>query len=187
MGSKPYSISNPGVIYFLTFAVVEWADVFTRKRYADIVIESLIYCQKEKGLKLYGWCLMSNHFHMIASAREGTNLSDILRDFKKYTSSRIIKSIKEEAGESRRNWMLWIFSQAGKKNSNNTAYQFWQQNNHAEELMSNKFMDQKLDYIHNNPVEAGFIDCTEEYLYSSARNYCGRRGWIAVDLLILLP
>ena len=109
--SKPYSINNPSGIYFLTFAVVEWVDVFTRKRYADIVIESLKYCQKEKGLLLYSWCLMSNHIHLIAGAKEGSNLSDILRDFKKYTSGEILRSIKEEP-ESRRNWMLWIFSQA---------------------------------------------------------------------------
>ncbi len=90
------------------------------------MLESIKYCQKEKGLILYGWCIMSNHIHLIAASRISENtLSDIIRDFKKFTSTKIIDSTKNEPGESRRNWMLWIFSEAGKKNSNNTNYKFW--------------------------------------------------------------
>ena len=72
--------------------------------------------------------------------------------------------------------MLWIFKTAGEKNSNNTTYQFWRQDNQAKELVSNKFKEQKLDYIHKNPVEAGIVDIPENYLYSSARNYCEQKG-----------
>ena len=112
-----YKIRNKEAIHFITFAVVEWVDVFTRKDYAHLVVESLQYCQKEKGLTIYAWCLMSNHLHLIVSAAERFALSAILRDFKKFTSSTILKAIEQNPQESRQNWMLWLFKAAGAKNS----------------------------------------------------------------------
>src|ERR1700722_16049637 len=87
-----------GCIHFLTLTVVDWVDVFTRANHKMTIVDSLKHCQKEKGLEIYAWVLMSNHLHMIASAaneKENT-LSDILRDFKKFTSKKIIENIKEE-------------------------------------------------------------------------------------------
>ncbi|MGB1315009.1 MAG: REP-associated tyrosine transposase, partial [Chitinophagales bacterium] len=146
-----YRIGNQFAAHFITFAVVEWVDVFTRQDYSKIVIKSLAHCQKEKGLEIFAWCLMSNHIHLIVRSTTG-DLSGTLRDFKKFTSKAIIKAINENQTESRRNWMLWIFKSAGEKNSRNQTYQFWQQNNQPKELLSNKFIDQKIDYIHNNPI-----------------------------------
>ncbi len=171
MQSDGYKIRNKEGVYFITIAVVEWVDVFTRKEYRDIVKESLKHCQEVKGLVLFSWCLMSNHIHFIAKAKE-ENLSDILRDFKKYTSKAIVKAISENKKESRRDWMLSIFKKAGEQNSRNTNYQFWRQDNHPIELYSELFMQQRLDYIHNNPVEAGIVSKPEDYLYSSAIDYC---------------
>ena len=94
---------SPNGIYYLTTTVVEWVDVFTRPVYRDIIVEALKYCQKEKGLVLYSWCLMSNHLHWIASAADGFNLSDIIRDFKKYTSKKIVSEIESNQQESRKN------------------------------------------------------------------------------------
>ncbi len=91
--------------------------------------------------------------------------------------------IRENPEESRKNWMLWLFKEAGKKNSNNKNYQFWRQDNHPIELSTNQLMDQKLAYIHNNPVEAGIVDEPESYLYSSARDYDGRRGLIKINFI----
>ena len=79
--------------------------VFRRREYAEIVIESLKYCQKEKGLIIYGWCLMSNHIHLIVEAK-GDNLSSVLRDFKKFTASQILKAIENNNQESRKNSWL---------------------------------------------------------------------------------
>ena len=168
--SGGYRITDPSAIHFITFAVVEWVDVFTRKEYRDIVLDSIRYCQKEKGLVLYSWCLMSNHLHMAISAK-GNNISDVLRDFKKYTSKQITDAIKTNPQESRRQWMIEIFKKAGEQNSRNEVYQFWRQDNQPKELISQRFCDQKLDYIHNNPVEAGLVDKAEDYVYSSARDY----------------
>jgi putative transposase len=145
-------------------------DVFTRKEYKDILLYSIRYCQKEKGLKLYGWCIMSNHVHLMAAAKN-EDLSNILRDFKKFTCKQIIKAIVQNRRESRKEWMLKVFKEQGEMNSRNKDYQFWRQDNHPKECYSPKFSLQKLNYIHNNPIEAGLVDKAEEYVYSSARDY----------------
>jgi REP element-mobilizing transposase RayT len=138
MSDGGYKIRNKKEIHFVTFAVVVpiaigRVDVFTRKEYRDILIESLKFCQKEKGLLLHGWCIMSNHVHLIASARN-ENLSDILRDFKKFTSKRIISVIEKNEHESRKDWMLEIFLEQGSENVRNRTYQFWRQDNQPHEL-----------------------------------------------------
>ena len=92
-------------MYFVSFTVVHWVDVFTRKQYRDILIESLKYCQDKKGLVIYAWCIMSNHVHLIISTKED-NISDILGDFKKFTIKKIIAAIQNNPGESRKEWML---------------------------------------------------------------------------------
>lgn len=170
MSDGGYKIRNQQAVHFITFAVVEWIDVFTRKDYRDIVLDSIRFCQKEKGLILHSWCIMSNHLHLIISAKEG-NLSDVLRDFKKFTSKQLLKAIEDNKQESRREWMLDIFSKEGQKNSRNSNYQFWRQDNQPMELYSPAFIFQKTNYIHNNAVEAGIVEKPEDYLYSSAKDY----------------
>jgi putative transposase len=184
MGDGGYKIRDKEGIHFVTFAVTEWVDVFTRREYRDIVLDSIRHCQKEKGLILYAWCIMSNHAHLVVSAKNN-DTSDILRDFKKFTSKQIIKAIEEHPGESRKEWMLKIFKQAGEQNSRNTYYQFWRQDNQPKELYSDHFTKQKIEYIHNNPVEAGIVDKAEEYLYSSARDYYNGKhcGLLMVEFL----
>jgi len=171
-----------GYIYFLTLTVVDWIDIFTRPVYKHIIIDSLEHCQKQKGLEIYAWCIMSNHIHMLAGAKEGYLLSDILRDFKKFTNKKIIKTV-QEIDESREDWLLERFAKAGKKDSKIKYYKFWQDGNEAKEIHSNAFLDQKLNYIHENPVRAEIVQYPEEYLYSSAKNYTGEKGLLDVILI----
>ena len=183
MKDDGYKIRDQYAVHFITFAVVEWVDVFTRKAYADLVLESLRYCIVNKGLKVHAWCIMSNHVHLIVSATNG-NLSDILRDFKKFTSKSTIDAIENCKEESRKNWMLWIFKKAGEKNSRNSSYQFWRQDNHAIYLDSVPFTLDKLNYLHNNPVKAGIVEKAEDYLLSSARDYhFGGGGLLPIEHL----
>ncbi|MBL7762206.1 MAG: transposase, partial [Chitinophagaceae bacterium] len=100
MSEGGYKIRNQAAAHFITFAVVEWIDVFTRKDYRDIVLESIKYCQAKKGLILHAWCIMSNHLHLVVAAKENY-LSDVLRDFKKFTSKQIMNAIEENKHESR--------------------------------------------------------------------------------------
>ncbi|MEQ9426088.1 MAG: transposase, partial [Cyclobacteriaceae bacterium] len=162
-----------------------WIDVFSRKSYRDIVVDSLRYCQKEKGLELYAWCIMSNHVHLIIGTEGANKLEDILRDLKKYTSGQTISAIKESKEESRKEWMLWMFERAGSKNSNNKKYQFWQQDNHPIELSNNLMLESRLNYIHNNPVEVGLVLAPEEYLYSSAKNYCNLENEALLEVKLI--
>lgn len=180
MGFK-YTIQSNG-IYFLTFTVVDWLDVFTRRIYKDILVDSLRYCQHHKGLDIFAWCLMSNHVHVIASSSGQNSLSDIMRDLKKFTSKAIVTAIAE-TNESRKAWLLDRFAFRGRTNSKIKEYQFWQAGFHPIELVSNKFIDQKLHYIHHNPVEAGYVANPEDYLYSSAIDYSGGKGLLEVIIL----
>lgn len=184
MNEGGYKIRNQAAIHFITFAVVEWIDVFTRKDYRDILLESIRFCQKEKGLLLHSWCIMSNHLHLVASAKN-EKLSGLLRDFKKFTGKQIIAAIKNNPKESRREWMLEIFKREGAKNSRNSEYQFWRQDNRPVELYSTAFIFQKMNYIHNNPVEAGIVERAEDYLYSSAKDYVLTKKCGLLDLVFL--
>ncbi len=87
-------------------------------------------------LNIHAWIIMSNHIHLIISCRKGFELSDALRDFKKYTSKKIYAAIKNNPLESRKEWMIYLFDRSGKRNANNTNFQFWQQNHHYEELLT---------------------------------------------------
>jgi putative transposase len=128
--SSKYKVDNHQALHFITFATVQRVDALSRPLYKDVIVDSMKYCQKEKGLLVYAWCIiMSNHIHLIASAKEGYSLSDILRDFKKFTSKQLLKEISENGSESRWDWMLWIFRSAGQKNTNNKNDQFLQQDN----------------------------------------------------------
>jgi putative transposase len=90
------------------------------------------------------------------------------------------EAIQKHPGESRKEWLLWMMQRAEKKNSQNIEFQLWQQDNHPIELFDQKIMHQKLDYTHNNPVEAGIVEKPEDYLYSSARDYYDMKGLIDV-------
>lgn len=175
--SNAYRIANQKAAYFLTFQVVGWVDVFTRKIYRDIVIESLKYCQSNKGLYIYAYVIMSNHIHLIVS-RENGDLSGFVRDFKSFTSRKIVDTIENEV-ESRREWMQVVFGYHGKFKAGQT-YQIWTHENHAIELHSPYFIKQRINYIHENPVRAGIVETAENYLCSSARNYAGLDSLIEV-------
>ncbi len=160
-----YRIKDQHGQYFVTFTVHQWVDVFTREEYKNILIESLKFCQKEKGLQIYGWVLMTNHIHLIISSNK-EKLSDIIRDFKKYTSSKVYAAIQNNQRESRKNWLLWLLRKDDK-------VWFWEEGYHGEEITTRDFFDSKLQYIHMNPVRAGLVEKEEEYLYSSCGDYYG--------------
>ena len=125
---------------------------------------------------------MSNHVHLIIGTKDKP-MEDILRDVKRHTSKKIVEAINENPQESRKEWMMKLFEKAGRDNPNNENFQFWQQGNHPIELWSGKVIDQKLNYLHNNPVVAGWVDEPAHYLYSSARDYAGIKGLLDIQLM----
>ena len=140
---------------------------------AQVFSTCALACIQQKGLVLYAYVIMSNPIHLIISKQQGASaFCDIMRDFKKFTSMQIIKAIKANPQESRKEWLLTMLAAAGRQNSNNTTYQFWQQDNHPIALEGN-WIDEKLAYIHNNPVQEGWVSEPEAYFFSRARNYAG--------------
>jgi putative transposase len=168
--SSKYKVGDDAIPHFVTFTVVGWIDVFSRAQYKEIVVESLQYCIDQKGLILHAWVIMTNHIHLIISS-DTTKLEHIVRDVKKFTSKKIIKSIQENQQESRKEWMLNIFSFTGKNNHNNKDFQFWKQDYHPVELSSNFMLQQRLSYLHENPVKSGLVWEPAHYKYSSAIDY----------------
>lgn len=183
--STRYKFSEQYAGYFVTFAVVDWADVFTRTEYRNMVVDSLNYCINNKGLLVHGWVLMTNHLHLLISIdqKNSNSLSDILRDMKKFTAMQLIKAIKENNRESRREWMMYLFERAGKYNSNNKNFQFWQQDNHPLLLKNDDAFAKALTYIHENPVNAGLVENSIAYPWSSAADYAGKKGRVQVALM----
>ena len=179
---KPYYIYDQHAIYFLTITVVDWMDVFTRKEYKLEVVDSLNYCIKNKGLELYAWCLMSNHLHLLGRTRKPYKISEFLRDFKKFVAKKILASLVSESIESRKKWVLERMKLRGSQQKKVEKYKFWEDGNHPMFIESAKFFEQKLHYIHLNPVRAMIVDEPEDYLFSSARAYAGRKGLVEVCL-----
>jgi putative transposase len=179
--SEGYKIRDQSSTHFLTFTVMGWIDIFSRKRYRDIIIDSLNYCKQNKGLQIAGYVIMTNHIHFIWTAKNN-NLSDVVRDFKTFTSKAILKSIQEEP-ESRKDWLLYMFKFYANRTNENDVFKLWTSNNHPEAIYSQEFLISKLYYIHQNPVRVGIVAEPEHYIYSSATNYTNNKGIIEIDFL----
>ena len=156
-----------GGLFFCTFSIVSWIDVFIRREYQNILEDSIKYCQNNKGLQLYCYCIMPSHVHWIADSKEG-KLSDILRDLKSFTAREIINNITNNSSESRKEWIIDQFQWHAKKSSQEQTYQVWKHDNHPFYLESNRLIDQKVEYIHQNPVKAGLVDEPWKWRLSSA-------------------
>lgn len=182
--STKYKATTTENTYFITLTIVGWIDVFTRVNQKTILINALQHCKQNKGLEIYAYCIMSSHLHLLCKATNGFILSDVIRDFKKFTSKKIIQTIIEEP-ESRRKWMLDYFKKACEHLKRNQQYKVWQDGYHAEIVETNRFLIQKINYIHNNPVKDKIVVFPEDYYYSSARNYANLDNDLEVVLLDL--
>ncbi len=177
-----YRIQDQEGLYFVTLTIVGWIDLFTRKTYRDLLLESLQFCREHKGLQVYAYVVMSNHAHLIVRAGAPERLSSVLRDLKKFTAVKFLEAIQQE-DESRKDWLLYLFAYFARKHARNSKYQVWAHSNAPIELRSPDFVNQKLQYIHFNPVKAGYVQQPEAYLYSSASNYVLGEGVFEVTLL----
>ena len=180
--SEKYKFSVSDGLYFVTPTITNWIDLFTKKQYCEIVLDSLKYCQLHKGLIIHAWCIMSSHLHLIVSSDKG-NLSAIMRDFKTFTNKAFIEELKQ-GNDSRKEWVLELFQNEAVEIKRVKYYKVWQDGNHPVLLDTNKMLDTRLNYLHQNPVEAGFVFNQEDYLYSSAKDYCGEKG--ALELVLIL-
>ena len=182
--SRKYKFHNPSAPYFVTFATVNWIDVFTREIYLQVLADSVGYCREYKGMELFVYCFMPSHVHF--NFRDANqNPAALLRDFKKHTAKKVLEAIENNPQESRKEWLLWMFEREGKKRANTTKYlpilRDWQHTNKPIALWSTAVIKQKIDYIHNNPVEAGFVTEPTQWKYSSARNIAEEDPGFEID------
>jgi len=180
--SDKYKIFDGDEVYFVTFTITDWIDVLADDKYKMIIIDSVRYCQTNKGLVVYGYCIMPNHVHMIIQATHQFTLSEVLRDLKKFTANTIIKKLTDdnsvEASET-----LKKFYEAGKHLTRIKNYKVWKDGNRAKLIYTNKFLWEKLNYIHKNPVEKGLCIEPWDYLFSSATNYTDKKSLLDVVCL----
>lgn len=183
MSGDKYIITDQHDCYFLTLTVIKWVDLFTRREYRDILVNSLNYCVEHKGLKLYAWVIMTNHVHLVAECGAPHRMSDFLRDFKKFTSKQLIETV-QEIPESRREWLEDRFSFEARRTRRAKNYKIWRDDNHAINLSEYQInIMEKIDYVHNNPVVMGWVDEATHYPYSSAVDYAGTRGKVKVVVI----
>lgn len=159
-----YKITVEDGVYFVTSTIVAWLPVFTTEPYFDIMIQSLIFCQEHKGLQLFCYAILDNHFHLIVA---GPQLGRIITDMKKFTARKII----EQCQQDRKGWLLNQLAYYKKRHKTKSNYQVWQEGYHPELIFPHEMLMQKIDYIHNNPVKRGLVALPEHWLHSSARNY----------------
>ena len=179
--SEKFKVRESEWPYFVTFTVIRWIDVFTRPIYKNIVVDSLNYCIEKKGLKIHAWVLMTNHLHLLIDT-EKVPIGHIVRDFKTFTSKKIIETIEQNPNESR-DWLIYLFENAGKFNNMNEKYQFWQNGYHPIHCWNHELIKQKINYIHQNPVRAEFVNNFYDWKYGSAENYVNGQGLVKVEML----
>ncbi|MDZ7657813.1 REP-associated tyrosine transposase [Fodinibius sp.] len=155
--------------YFCTTSITKWYPVFTRIEYFSLIINSLIFCQRNKDLSIHAYVIMLNHMHLIISAGKPESIPNIFRDLKRHTSSEISSLLKTH-GKSN---ALRIFKKTANKSNKDQEYKVWQSGYHPISLETEHFFKQKLNYIHHNPVHKGYVNEPTHWRYSSAANYAG--------------
>jgi REP element-mobilizing transposase RayT len=169
-----YKIVEVEAPQFITCTIVGWLPVFTREKYLEIITTSLAFCRQQKGLRLHGYVILDNHLHLLVSS---DNLSQVMRDFKRHTA----KEIQEVARQDNKLWLLKQFEFFKDMQKVKSRHQVWQEGFHPQAVTSEDMLRQKLDYIHYNPVRAGLVDRSEDWRYSSARDYLGLDGVLEID------
>lgn len=169
-------------LYFITNGTVSSLDVFSDKAYRDCLLSSFQYCSQHKGLRIHAYTILSSRFYAIVSVKEGFQLSNIMRDMKRHTSSTIVKSIQQDP-EGKWKWMLKLFSQAAQVGNNNNQWKVWEAGYESDIIPSRDALEERLNFIHELPVNERIVWKQEQYLYSSARNYVGEEGLIDVEVL----
>ena len=164
MARSRYKIYEPNQVHFLTGTVVNWTAIFTRPQTFNILLDSLAYRQTHHQLLIYAYVILENHLHLVAQANDiGKEVSGL----KSYTAQQLIEFFKINQIHQ----VLKQFKYYKKTHKTDRQYQVWQEGSHPQLILNEAMLRQKVEYIHNNPVECGYVDKPEHWRYSSARNY----------------
>jgi REP element-mobilizing transposase RayT len=162
---------------FLTVTCLEWKHVLQEDRFKDIITNSLTFLADTNRVSVYAFVIMPacpvgrlNHFHLIWQMIGDHKRDDVQRDFLKFTGQQILKILRNENSPMQRELLV---------NAKDRKHQVWERNSLGVALWRPEVFEQKLDYIHNNPVKAGLCRLPEEYKYSSARFYeKNEKNWL---------
>jgi REP element-mobilizing transposase RayT len=160
-------------LYFLTCTIVGWLAVFRRPEAVQVVFDSWEFLKKEKGFRLYGYVILENHLHMVASAPEVANA---VKSFKMYTARQTIDLLEAHGATV----LLKQLRALKLRHKTASEYQVWEEGSKPKQIKEDEMMLQKLEYMHKNPVKRGYVDEPVHWRYSSARNYAGMAGLIEV-------
>ena len=164
--------------YFCTFTIVDWLPIFLKPTTTDILTESLLFCSEKRGLKIHGYVVMPNHVHAILSDEGNDNqrLHKTISEFRTFTGHKLAKLVDNSYPTS---WSNIIRTNA----ETDRERRVWQSGWHSEAVKNQNFFEQKLIYIHNNPVRAGFVEFPENWIHSSARSWLlGEKGKVPISL-----
>lgn len=169
-------------LYFITSATTHWLPIFLSQRYFNILTEAFSLCRRSKGLRLYAYVLMPNHFHIIASSEPSTALPNIIHDLKRYTSREVTRSLGRDDCWS----LLQVIAETAMRTHRDHGLCVWQENYQPVPIFTQRFLRQKLDYLHEKPVREGYVRTAGDWLYSSAGEYAtGQAGMMEIDRLEL--
>ena len=150
---------------FFTATILEWKHLLKEDKYKDLLLQSLNFLVKEKRVVVNSFVLMSNHIHLIWQIMPGNTPEKVQLSFMKFTAQQIKFDLMNNNP---------TLLQEFKVGAKDRAYQFWERNSLSIELHADKVFNQKLEYIHWNPVKAGLCQYPEDYHYSSARFHLTR-------------
>lgn len=177
MGRSRYKQHEPWYPYLLTSSFVHGLPLFSKPEIVNFVIEAIKHHQYKNDLKVYAWCVMENHFHLIA---EQEDLKTCMQSIKSYTAKQILDFLRSK------NYQLYLKQLAfsRKRGKKESVFQVWQEGYHPKQISTEKILNQKINYVHFNPVKRGYVDKPEDWRYSSARDYLGESGPIDIDRII---
>jgi REP element-mobilizing transposase RayT len=175
MGRSRYKFHEEHYPYFVTSTILEGLPMFCKPQIAQILLDQLVFMQNEKAIKLYAYVIMPNHFHAVV---QGKNLAEALRLTKSYSARRTLEYLKMN-GHTR--WLKKL-KQFKKTHKVGRTYQFWEEGLHPKQLTTVDMVNQKITYIHDNPLKSGFVEHAVDWRYSSALDYFGEEGLIPITL-----
>ena len=158
-----YRFHSDGAVYFVTFSVVDWLPVFVSEAACRIVTESLDFCHHKKRLRTNAYVIMPTHFHGIFFAVDfrADSLEAALTDFRKFTGRRLSDFCVSH--------MPSCFGDVLRRSAGDDRQRrFWQATRHPEQIETERFCRQKLDYLHENPCRKGLVRHAEHWRFSSA-------------------
>jgi putative transposase len=170
--------------YFVTWTIVNWLPILAEPGYRQIILDSLNYLRTSKRVELNAFVIMFTHAHAILWPDDEIHLSDVIRDFKRFTSRKI--SHLAEQHDSLQILLAFRNARSENRAQDVSTYQVWQEGSHSEAIFTEKFAQQKLDYIHLNPIRAGLVHTADQWPFSSARAYLlGEETYPPTDLLFI--